>query len=441
MSSSERFNISIRAVGNTGLGVPHFFNLTKTMDYYGDTNRLLNSNNVVNPNADEDDDLLLAVLLGTLVCTISILMCSLIIFVHRKRAKRRNRDMQSYNHVNSLQNDSSAIDKDNNITLSVINNCQTTAESNIGRSNNFGNLPIMNNYQERMASMVPLTLSTPREELNGEDDTDYTGHEMQTLVSSVQIVPNMTMTTTLSNETLPPLSSAQSEQESIEESNPGDDSTEAFITSTPRKNGVGSEAAGEHFQNGGDGSSISDNSLQLPHVDLVFYANPPSCNKNNNINSIPIVSKLQNHNNLNTALVTTGQHQPQPMQALKTFQSPRKKIINHNNNEENGIVEANRRSNLSLSERENLLAVCGSPPKLGNDIRMRYDEDEDEEEEEDDNSQMHLLNSRNHSSGFPRDLEADKMLSDSRKNGGTTPSLTSPPLWTNFRQPIVGPNG
>lgn len=86
ITTEDKFSVSIRAIGNTGIGIPHFLNLsnfTARQRRYTDT--------------------ILAVALGSLLCVVFIILCATIIYCHRRRAKARRRQQRREQQVHEQQ--------------------------------------------------------------------------------------------------------------------------------------------------------------------------------------------------------------------------------------------------------------------------------------------------------------------------------------------------
>lgn len=225
ITPDDKFNISIRAVGNTGVGIPHYFNLTKPVSFYGDTTKLLNPKQGHREGAQYTDTIL-AIAIGSVLCVLFIFICGTIIYCHRRRAKARRRQQQLARHHHEqqqLRGNQQML----NVDYSGLNNGTDSY-----RFNNGGVNTLDSNVTTILPATDPLTFMQPsvvRDEiLSGTvptiihrqpllaSDQQLDMHEMQTLIGSggggnsgdmanggaVQVVPNMTMTTAMSEETM-----------------------------------------------------------------------------------------------------------------------------------------------------------------------------------------------------------------------------------------------
>lgn len=285
-------------------------------------------------------------------------------------------------------------------------------------------------------------------------------HEMQTLIGSnadssdlvnegeggaVQVVPNMTMSTAMSEDTLSVPSGGGSSL-LLEGEDGGSDETlngsngqrgvagigVPLITSTPTKGEQQKLQNGRGLAGGGAGKIE-----ELPIVELY---QPMMSFTNNNNNNNP---KLVNRNNVGA-------------------------MNGNGNGNGNGIPKvqvqvAAGRKNGPVYSTVNKKAVHGSGSGVSNSNRNGREEKEEVEVEAQPWEKDNLINKRDerlvHENGYAEDDDSRMGLllngsavsngSDSggssnntnNKNKNTKGGLVSNPLWETFRRPIVGPNG
>lgn len=455
----DKFSVSIRAIGNTGTGVPHFFNLA----------------NLAASQRTKHADTILPVALGSLLCLLFIFICGAIICCHRRRSKARRRQQQMEQQAHEQQQLRGNQQMMSGMDYSGLN-------SN-GDSYHFDSLPhdgelgngILSTYDGVTtilpSSSDPLTFMQPsivREEiLAGSVPTiihrhhhlpldQQLGdmHEMQTLIGvgggggggsdspAVQIVPNMTMTSGMSEETISIPSDSASGRVS-EVGDAGELLSGVVLTSTPTKTGNEGmmmhrsrrRESDEEQRGGYVGDSIP---VQLP-IDLLYQRqqspllflhnnnnNPKLVNRNVAANgNLPKIQPLPGNGDV-TTMVNGGARVGGP-NGLPVYSTVNKK---------GQPQRSSRRAFLNGDEGEQERPEVDHLIRRVDDGRLVH---ENGYEDEDDSRTGLLLNGSNVSGISVENNNGGPAVGVVVTKGGS--SLATNPLWDTFRRPIVGPNG